>query len=157
MQWYLKVLKNYAGFQGRASRQEYWMFQLFNVSIYGVLLLLATASESNFLSVLMVIYYLGIIVPSLAVSVRRLHDIGKSGWAILVSLIPFVGGILLLVWSCTDSQPNDNQYGPNPKNGVSQSAQPQFAASVETVFCTECGTKTPVGKFCTKCGTELKI
>lgn len=113
MEWYLKALKNYVGFEGRAQRMEYWMFTLFNAIIAMVLSLLVYVSE--FLYFLVVIYYVAVLLPSLAVTVRRLHDTGKSGWWILISLVPLVGSIILLVFVCTDSQAGDNQYGANPK------------------------------------------
>jgi uncharacterized membrane protein YhaH (DUF805 family) len=120
MEWYLKALKNYAGFEGRARRKEYWMFGLFNVLIGSALLLLMAVSES--LLILAVIYYLGILVPSLAVTIRRLHDIGKSGWWILINFVPFVGGLILLIFTCLDSQTNDNQFGPSPKTQLLQAS-----------------------------------
>lgn len=121
MNWYLKVLKQYADFNGRARRQEYWMFVLFNIIFIVVLAFLsgmigsATGAE-DLMSIPLVIYYVGIIIPSLAVAVRRLHDQNKSGWYYLVSLIPFVGGIWLLVLMCTEGDSGPNQYGPDPKN-----------------------------------------
>ncbi|MFP3122708.1 DUF805 domain-containing protein [Ectobacillus funiculus] len=116
MQWYLKVLKNYVGFQGRASRQEYWMFVLVNVIISIVLSIIDTMADLS--SVLTGIYSLLILLPSLAVGVRRLHDTGRSGWWLLISLIPLIGSIILIVFACQDSQEGDNQYGPNPKRSV---------------------------------------
>lgn len=119
MNWYLKVLKQYADFIGRARRKEYWMFVLFNMifSVIAMILdnILGIAMEGIGYGPLYGIYLLAIILPSLAVAVRRLHDIGKSGWMILISLIPLIGGIWLLVLLVTDSNPGDNQYGPNPK------------------------------------------
>ena len=122
MNWYLKVLKQYADFSGRARRTEYWMFTLFNVIIIFALALVMTAgiaAGSSFLSVIGIVLYYGyalaIIVPSLAVGVRRLHDIGKSGWYYFIGFIPLVGAIILLVWFCQDSQAGENEYGPNPK------------------------------------------
>ncbi|WHY86108.1 DUF805 domain-containing protein [Neobacillus novalis] len=112
MQWYLKVMQNYVGFEGRARRQEYWMFYLVNSIISIILVALMGASDS--LVILVFIYFLAIILPSLAVTVRRLHDTGRSGWWMLIGFVPF-GNIVLLVFTCTDSQPGDNQYGPNPK------------------------------------------
>lgn len=113
MQWYLKVLKNYVGFDGRARRKEYWMFTLINVIISVILSFVDNlAGTSPFLSG---IYGLAILLPSLAVTVRRLHDTGRSGWWILIVLIPFIGSIILLVFTVLDSQESDNQYGPNPK------------------------------------------
>lgn len=113
MEWYLKVLTNYVGFQGRARRKEYWMFVLFNIIISIVLGIIEAVIGTN--QVLSFIYSLAILLPSLAVSFRRLHDTGKSGWWLLIGLIPLIGSIILLVFFCTDSDANDNQYGPNPK------------------------------------------
>lgn len=119
MNWYIKVLKNYANFEGRARRKEYWMFYLFNflaVIIIGFLAgIISGILKTNFGIPVFCIYYLAIILPSLAVAVRRLHDIGKSGWWLFISLIPIVGSIILLVWLCIEGTPGQNQYGPNPK------------------------------------------
>ncbi|WP_462408553.1 DUF805 domain-containing protein [Neobacillus sp. Marseille-QA0830] len=114
MDWYLKVLKNYTGFQGRARRMEYWMFALINFIIALVIGLLEMIIGIP--QVISTLYTLAILLPSLAVGVRRLHDTGKSGWWLLISLIPFIGAIILVVFFFLDSSPNDNQYGPNPKN-----------------------------------------
>ena len=123
MNWYLKVLNQYADFSGRARRTEFWMFVLFNM-IFGIVAM----TIDNVLGItfdlygqslgygwLYLIYCLAILVPGLAVTVRRLHDIGKSGWFFLIILIPLVGAILLLVWYCTDSQAGENNWGANPK------------------------------------------
>ncbi len=119
MNWYLKVLKQYADFVGRARRKEYWMFVLFNIifSVIAMLLdnVLGIAMEEIGYGPVTGIYLLAIILPGLAVAVRRLHDIGKSGWMILITLIPLIGSIWLLVLLVTDSNPGDNEYGPNPK------------------------------------------
>jgi uncharacterized membrane protein YhaH (DUF805 family) len=112
MQWYLKVMQNYVGFQGRATRKEYWMFYLFNAIISGILLGLMEVSD--IFVIIAGIYALVTLLPSLAVSVRRLHDTGRSGWWMLIGFVPF-GSIVILVFTCTASQPGDNQYGPNPK------------------------------------------
>jgi len=110
--YYTGVLKNYAGFEGRARRAEYWQFVLGNVIVAVVLAILGALIKFPYLVIL---YYLAILVPTLAVGVRRLHDTSKSGWWLLIALVPFVGGIILLVFTCLDSTPGDNQYGPNPK------------------------------------------
>jgi uncharacterized membrane protein YhaH (DUF805 family) len=107
------AFKNYANFDGRARRSEYWYFALFNL-----LVSLCLVFISPFLYLF---YLLAIIIPSIAVLVRRLHDIGKSGWMYFVGLIPLVGGIWLLVLLCTDSQVGDNEYGANPKTGILES------------------------------------
>lgn len=119
MNWYLKVLKNYAVFSGRASRKEYWMFVLFNIifSIVAVILdnVFGTAIEDLGYGLFYILYCLAVLIPALAVLVRRLHDIGKSGWMIFISLIPLIGAIWLLVLLVTEGNPEENQYGPNPK------------------------------------------
>lgn len=118
MNWYLEVLKKYAVFNGRARRKEYWMFVLGNLIvaiIASVLDSVLFGSKTVGLGPLYLIYMLAVLVPGLAVSVRRLHDVGKSGWFILIAFIPIVGPIWLLVLTCMDGQPGENPYGPNPK------------------------------------------
>jgi uncharacterized membrane protein YhaH (DUF805 family) len=122
MNWYLKVLKQYADFSGRARRKEFWMFNLFNAIVIFALMLAIISKEmagSNILSVIGMVlfggYALAVFLPSLAVYVRRLHDVGKSGWWLFIGIIPIVGGIILLVWYCQDSQVGENEYGANPK------------------------------------------
>lgn len=110
--YYTGVLKNYAGFEGRARRAEFWQYALVNFVIAVVLAILGAVINFPYLVVL---YYLGVLVPSLAVCVRRLHDTSKSGWWVFISFVPFVGGIILLVFTCMDSIPGANQFGPNPK------------------------------------------
>ncbi|MGV2939655.1 DUF805 domain-containing protein [Mesobacillus sp. LC4] len=122
MQWYLEAIKNYANFKGRARRKEYWFFNLFHILIMGTLYLAGSAVESLLLFVVILIYYFLTLIPYLSVTVRRLHDIGYSGWMYLVNFIPLVGGIILLVFTCLDSDANDNKYGPNPKNLFNKSA-----------------------------------
>ncbi len=119
MNWYLMVLKNYTVFSGRARRQEYWMFVLFNM-IFGIVAMtldnvLGIAMESLGYGPLYMVYGLVLFLPGLAVAVRRLHDVGKSGWMMLIALIPFIGAIWLLVLLSTDSNPGENQYGVNLK------------------------------------------
>lgn len=113
MEWYLKVVKNYVGFQGRARRKEYWMFALFSAIISIILSILQSIVHLG--HVLTWLYSLAVLLPSLGVSIRRLHDTGRSGWWLLIGLIPFVGAIILLVFNCLDSQDGENQYGSNPK------------------------------------------
>lgn len=113
MEWYLKVLKNYVGFTGRARRKEYWMFVLVS-AIISILLAIVEAliGVDDFITGL---YSLLVLLPTLAVGVRRLHDTGRSGWWLLIALIPIVGAIILIVFFCEDSKADENQYGPNPK------------------------------------------
>lgn len=119
MKWYLKVLKQYADFSGRARRKEYWMFVLFNMifAIVAMILdnVLGIAMEGIGYGPLYGLYALAMLIPGLAVAVRRLHDVGKSGWMILIALIPLIGSIWLLVLMVTDSNAGENQYGQNPK------------------------------------------
>jgi uncharacterized membrane protein YhaH (DUF805 family) len=120
MNYYLHVLRNYANFNGRARRKEYWMFVLFNfifiviAAVIDNLLGLTFAEEIPYGPVYM-LYALFTLLPSLAVGVRRLHDVGKSGWWILIGVIPIIGAIWLLVLLVTDGQAGDNEYGPDPK------------------------------------------
>lgn len=113
MEWYLQVLRKYADFSGRARRKEYWMFVLFNIIIAIPLVIIDMALFGHYL--LYIIYVLIILIPSIAVAVRRLHDIGKSGWFYLISLIPVVGAIILLIWFCKDGEAGTNKWGKNPK------------------------------------------
>ncbi|MFD0696197.1 DUF805 domain-containing protein [Paenibacillus sp. GCM10027628] len=113
MEWYLKVLKNYVGFSGRARRKEYWMFTLFSFIASIILTILDKVTGLN--NVLTGLYSLAVLLPSLAVAFRRLHDTGRTAWWILIGLIPLIGAIILLVFNCQDSQPYENKYGPNPK------------------------------------------
>lgn len=112
MHWYLDVLKKYAVFEGRARRTEYWVFVLINFLISLVLSILDSSLGLGFLGS---IYGLAVLVPSLAVTVRRLHDTNRSGWWILIGLVPLVGWIVLLIFMLIDSDPQANEYGPNPK------------------------------------------
>ncbi|WP_438962991.1 DUF805 domain-containing protein [Nonlabens sp.] len=117
------VFNNYANFRGRARRSEYWYWQLFNfiVNISIVMLSLPFTAGRNqeagavILLILFVLWFFISIIPTMAVIVRRLHDTGRSGWSYLISLIPFVGGIILLIWFIEDSKPGPNQWGGNPK------------------------------------------
>lgn len=112
MSWYLAVLKKYTQFSGRAHRTEYWTFFLVSLGISIVLSIVEGILGSP--GLLGAIYSLAVLLPSLAVSVRRLHDIGRSGWWLLLGLT-IVGLIVLFVFAVQDSQPGANAYGPNPK------------------------------------------
>ncbi len=119
MNWYLEVLKKYAVFSGRARRKEYWFFVLFNLIISLVLTFIdsafGTLNEETGYGLLSGVYSLAVLIPSLAVAVRRLHDTGRTGWWLLIGLIPLIGLIVLLIFFVQDSKPGDNEYGPNPK------------------------------------------
>tara|TARA_B100001250_G_scaffold362602_1_gene341406 strand:+ start:48 stop:491 length:444 start_codon:yes stop_codon:yes gene_type:complete len=145
MEWYLKVMKNYIEFNGRARRKEYWMFTLLNT----IFLILALTIDYNLnlhyfgITVLSTLYYFATLIPALAVSVRRIHDVGKSGWVLLtpvapyfisafllfsfpqylgliwvagiLSIISLIGSIWIFVLFCSNSKPGENKYGTNPK------------------------------------------
>ncbi len=113
MNWYLEVLKKYAVFSGRAQRKEYWMFLLFNLIITFVLYLIEGLVGGP--GIVGGLYSLAVLIPGIAVGVRRLHDTNRSGWWLLISLIPLIGTIVLIVFLVQDSQPGENRYGPNPK------------------------------------------
>ena len=105
------ALNKYFDFDGRASRSEYWWFALFMAIVGFVAGLIGGFINAAWLPSLVSLAFL---LPSLGLGVRRLHDIDKSGWWILLSLIPLVGTIILIIWYCQESQPVPNQYGPVP-------------------------------------------
>lgn len=107
--WVKKCFRNYANFNGRARRKEYWFFNLAYVIIYVVAILLDSMLGSK--GILPALVTLGLVIPMIAVQIRRLHDISKSGWWVLISFIPLIGSILLLVWMATDTKPETNQWG----------------------------------------------
>jgi uncharacterized membrane protein YhaH (DUF805 family) len=109
------VLSKYVDFSGRARRSEYWYWILAVLIVDVVVTIIDLALDTGVLALLLT---LATFLPSLAVSVRRLHDIGRSGWWLLIGLVPLVGAILLLVWACSDSEPKTNAWGPSPKGGV---------------------------------------
>ncbi|MCW2543144.1 MAG: hypothetical protein JWM40_696 [Frankiales bacterium] len=115
-------LAKYADFSGRARRSEYWFFSLAILLAY-VVCIVVTAVVKPLGILLIVVLVLAAIVPGLAVSIRRLHDTGKSGWWYLIGFVPFVGGIILLVFMVSDSGP-DNMYGPNPKGAIGYGTAP---------------------------------
>ena len=116
MKWYFAVLNKYAVCNGRASRTEYWMFVLFHTIIGYALVFIqgiaGIASESS--GVVAMLYNVAVCIPGIAVGVRRLHDTGRSGWWLLIS-VTIIGWIPLFVWLVQDSHPGENKYGPNPK------------------------------------------
>lgn len=126
MDWFLKVTQNYAGFSGRAQRKEFWMFGLFYAIFFIVLGFIDRTMEvySRAMGVGLSsgLFFLAMLLPSLAVSVRRLHDIGKSGAYYFIILIPIVGLIVLIVLWAQDGKPGKNKYGPNPKTSPEPAA-----------------------------------
>jgi uncharacterized membrane protein YhaH (DUF805 family) len=120
MQWYIDVIKKYAVFDGRARRKEFWMFTLFNAIVGIILSILDTIIGTDFGGRtgggwLSTIYYLAVLLPVIGVSIRRMHDTNRSGWWILIYLVPCVGWIIFIVFAAQEGTIGDNQYGPDPK------------------------------------------
>jgi uncharacterized membrane protein YhaH (DUF805 family) len=129
MKWFLDALRSkYATFTGRARRKEYWYFVLFYVLAFIVLAVVdgvtGTLDEEAGIGLLSAIFVLATIIPLLAVTVRRLHDTDRSGWWVLINLVPIIGGIVLLVFTVLDSQPGANRFGPNPKGVMGAGTPP---------------------------------
>lgn len=114
MNWYIGCFKKYAEFDGRSRRTEYWMFILFNMIVSFVFGFIDGMAATG--GVIGLLYVLVVFVPSIAVSIRRLHDAGHSGWWLLINLIPILGWIVFLIFTVQDSVPSTNQYGENPKS-----------------------------------------
>ena len=119
MEWYLKVISSYFDFNGRARRKEYWMFVLINsiISIVSFYLdnILGTTFAIGY-GPIYIGYGLAVLIPSIAVAIRRLHDVGKSGWMYLLVILPIIGPIWLIILFVREGELGDNQFGPNPKN-----------------------------------------
>lgn len=123
MEWYLNVMReNYANFNGRARRKEYWMFTLFYTLLvmacaFALALLVATGAYmlTLLVAVMSIAAILVHVVPSLAVAVRRLHDVGQSGWFLLLALVPYIGNLIIFVFSVIEGNKGTNKYGPDPK------------------------------------------
>lgn len=130
MKYYFIAFQKYAVFSGRATRSEFWFFFLFNiiaVIIFGITAGIVAAAlgwDTTSAEGLADLYLLAALVPWLALNVRRLHDIGFSGWWLLISMVPLLGPITMLVFCAQDSQPGANRFGPNPKgvNALSSEA-----------------------------------
>ena len=114
---YAGVLRKYAAFGGRATRTEYWLFALAQIIVFVALGVLAAVggSVAPVLALPLVVYWIGTVIPSLAVTVRRFHDGGYSGWMILLALIPAIGGIILLIFMVLPSERGGNRHGPDPR------------------------------------------
>ncbi len=115
---YLEVFRKYAVFNGRASREEYWTFKVFNFVFLFIAVILIDKIGADIFIWISLFCYLAILIPSLAVTVRRLHDTGRSGWMYFVPWIPLVGPIIFLVFMVSESTPGMNKYGPSPKGRI---------------------------------------
>ena len=136
--YFVDTVKNrYAKFDGRASRSEYWYFTLFYLLVVIALVALSavlgnvSSTLAMIFSGLIVLLTLGMIVPSIAVSIRRLHDSDKTGWFLLCSFIPFIGSIIMIVLMCLESTPGSNQYGPNPYDDTAISGGQTFSEVID--------------------------
>ncbi len=117
MNYYIDVLKKYTVFEGRARRKEYWMFFLFNFIIaFAIGFFEGLIGSEGLIGGL---YMLAVLLPGIGVSIRRLHDTDRSGWWLLIGLVPLIGSIVLLIFMVVDSTEGDNQFGANPKAGES--------------------------------------
>ena len=130
MNWYLKVVRQYADFTGRARRKEYWMFGLFHFlfTILAIILdnVLDLAFPGTIYGPLYCLYAIALFLPTLGVMVRRLHDLDKSGWMMLITLIPIIGSIWMLVLLASEGDSGSNEYGSDPKQMGDEN--PSFAA-----------------------------
>ncbi len=123
MEWIINPLtKHYFDFSGRAARKEFWMFTLWSIGISIVFSVIGIDTLKTLVSLVL-------LIPSVAISVRRLHDTSHNGWWLLIAFIPIIGWIILIVWYCTDSHP-DNGYGPNPKNSTVLPVVPPQASTM---------------------------
>lgn len=150
MNWYLEVLKKYAVFSGRARRKEYWMFFLFNFIIASVLWVVGELVGSQIIGTL---YDLAVLIPSIAVFVRRLHDTGRSGWWSFIALIPLIGWIVLLLYMVEDSNPGQNRYGANPKEATTEKNKIELGEMKRCPECAELVRKE--ARICRFCGYEF--
>lgn len=122
MEWMIMPLKRYADFSGRSRRKEYWMFVLFQILLLVPLVLIAMALDGGgsgsgfFLVAVGGLYFLVFLIPGLAVQVRRFHDQDKSGWLILLGLIPYLGGLILFIFMCLEGTRGQNRFGADPKD-----------------------------------------
>ena len=117
MHWYTDVIRKYAVFNGRAARPEFWWFVLFNIIIAAVINLVFSAiGGRNSGQVVSDLYSLAVLLPSLGVGIRRLHDTNRTGWWYLLVFLPIIGWIVLIVFLAMASDPGSNNYGPNPQN-----------------------------------------
>ena len=141
MDWMFMPYRRYADFSGRSRRKEYWMFVLFTLIVYSVILLVGGGFSSleepgglfsGFSGILLLVFILISFIPALAVQVRRFHDQDKSGWLVLLSFIPFIGGLIVLYFMVMDGTPGPNKYGPDPKgrDGTDLSERPDISGGV---------------------------
>ena len=158
------AFKNYANFNGRARRSEYWYFSLFNLIVFAVALIVGALIDSaaqDFTGIgfiIIGIYCLATIIPNLSVTCRRLHDVGKSGAYVFFFLLPVIGEILVWVWSFQDGQPWTNQYGEDPKGRNMTpfgAGYPAGYTATPTNSERDEKPKTTARKKCSSCGADI--
>lgn len=119
MSWFIVALKKYADFSGRSQRAEYWYYALFYLLIFSILtiidIIMGTYNDEYKMGLFGGIFVLATFTPTIAVSARRLHDIGRTAWWLLIGIVPMIGYIVLVIFALQDSQSGTNSYGPNPK------------------------------------------
>jgi uncharacterized membrane protein YhaH (DUF805 family) len=175
-QWYPTVLRKYVVFDGRSGRPEFWWFQLANLIVVVVIAIISDAAGAS--NLLPDLYWLAVLLPSLAVSIRRMHDTDRSGWWVLINLIPLVGGILFIVWAASSGTFGPNRFGSPPDGGTAapatafdgQAYQSQYqtpppptdpqaappAAEGSPRYCARCGSPlTPGATYCGNCGAPV--
>jgi uncharacterized membrane protein YhaH (DUF805 family)/predicted RNA-binding Zn-ribbon protein involved in translation (DUF1610 family) len=158
MNWFLVALSKYAVFSGRACRREYWYFFLFFFAGYLALYIIDAAAELSIpnqgVGLLSGLFSLVLLLPLWAVTVRRLHDTGRSGWWTLLGAVPILGGLILLFFVAEDGDPKENRYGKSPKKII---ASAEFTSQQQTTasFCTECGKPLAIDMiYCPTCGKK---
>lgn len=167
LEWYPTVLRRYAVFDGRASRPEFWWFQLANAIVVVLLyIILAAVGASRAIADL---YQLAVLLPSIGVQIRRLHDTDRSGWWILFGLIPIIGWIVMIIWLASRGTPGPNRYGPGPRGKTDEEpvasfgggsyqaeSQPASGTGESARYCRNCGsTLAPGATFCGNCGATV--
>lgn len=115
LDWFKKCLRNYSNFSGRARRKEYWYFVLVQMGLLFIAMMLDSMIFDAETGLFYIVVVLGLFLPSLAVTVRRLHDTSRSGWWFFISILPLIGSIILLVFLASDTKPETNQWGPPAK------------------------------------------
>lgn len=115
MDWFKKGLRNYANFSGRARRKEYWYFVLVQMGLVIIAMILDAIIFNSEIGLFYIVVALGLFLPGLAVTIRRLHDTSRSGWWFLISILPLIGSIILLVFLASDTKFETNQWGPPAK------------------------------------------
>ena len=171
VQWYLKVLKQFADFDGRARRMEFWAFTLANIVVGSIFLALdhfaGTYDPDTPMGLFNTVYSIIVFIPSLAVSIRRFHDVGYSGWMILFGLIPIIGWIWFIVIAATEGHANPNYYGSNPKknrNRHEQENESDISSMIsndrdkhKAYICSKCKKNVSYDdQFCWNCGHDFR-